>query len=369
MKIKGKYAEALVLTENIDEASISQLYDLMNDSMFEGQNVVIQPDVHAGVDCVIGFTSTYNKSVLPQIIGNDIGCGVMSMNIGKVDSIDFEELDKHIRENLVTTDAEYNFGTIGGGNHFVELGKDSSGDVWITVHTGSRSLGARVYKTGKSLVEGQRKHAKKVLIDDVVDIMKKEGKHQMIEGYIKMIKSSMTKESLALNGPHLEIYLREVSKAVDFAVNNRTHIASSIAKFLGKETPLEVVDTPHNYIDVERKIIYKGAVAVHDKPVAIPISMKDGVFIVKASDDEDRKKLNYAGPHGAGRVLSRSKAKEQLDMKDFEESMVGIFSNSISESTLDEAPMAYKSVEDIIPNLRGLEVINHIKPIFSFKSP
>lgn len=369
--IKGKYSEAIVYNDEVEQSAISQIYAFVNCLAFEGSKIRVMPDVHAGSGCVIGFTSTYTDKIVPNVVGVDISCGVAGVNIGPIESIDMQALDTFIRENIPCgfntrskphkmvdkldlesvadvvkqTGQKLDYvlasvGTLGGGNHFEELDKDEDGNIWFVVHTGSRNFGLKIANYFQSIAKAKNEHAK--------------GTMNNLE-YI--------------SGPVMDDYLFASKMAFDFATLNRQIILTEVVNgFFGLNiNKLQKVESLHNYIDLDRKIIRKGAVAAYDgKDIIIPWNMRDGTIIGIGKGNEE---WNFSAPHGAGRVMGRGDAKRNLDLGDFEKSMEGIWSSCVSKDTIDESPMVYKNPETIKEYIKDTIDITHtLNPLYNFKA-
>jgi len=377
MKVmKGKYNIAKIMIDDIDETTKEQIQGFLNHPAFKGKPIVIMPDCHAGMGSCIGFTMPLNDYVIPNIVGVDIGCGVLSCNIGHVD-VDLKKLDEFIRNNiphgfkvhdkpkyndnfLIPTmsrisdsiDSNYDrncksIGTLGGGNHFIELGIDEDDNKWLTVHTGSR-------KFGLDVANYHQQKAK-----DLFDTM-----------FIN--KSDYNKlEFLPYDIGGFD-YIKDMRVAQQFATVNRKMIMDTMLKYLlNMEIPivLEDVESVHNFIDFKDKIIRKGAVSSYEnKKLIIPFNMEDGLIIGVGKSNPD---WNYSAPHGAGRVLSRKQAKLKLNLDDYKRSMdeKGIYTTSLNKETLDEVKGAYKNKNLIINAIKETVDIKHfVKPLYNFKS-
>lgn len=387
-----------VFAKTVEQGVFDQLDQLMSVDVFKDSKIRIMPDTHAGKGCVIGFTADLGDKVVPNLVGVDIGCGMYVVNMGKLDMTDekLSELDKFIHEHIPSgfdvNDEDHCVGfdklqdlkvfqslkhidrlqqsvcSLGGGNHFVEVDKSESGDVYLVIHTGSRNLGQQVCKIYQEMAIEDCKGCK-VDVEKIIAQLKSEGREKEIAKTIVKLKSEHKKvpEDLCyLEGEHRDDYLYDMKLCQEYAIKNREEIACRILGFL-KVVPVEVFHTVHNYIDFEDNIIRKGAIrcAKGDK-VIIPLNMKDGSIIGIGKGNED---WNCSGPHGAGRLMSRTKAKEVIAMTDFEQSMKGIFTTSVNESTLDESPMAYKPADEIIELVKDtVDIVEVIKPIYNFKS-
>ena len=403
--IKGTYNEAKVFTDNIDFACMDQLKNLLNCQAFENEKIRIMPDCHAGAGCVVGYTQTItNGKIVSNLVGVDIGCG---MSYVKIPNIDVRQLDKIIHHfipagfeihkpgalpnrtvNQVISLMDKlhtplddtrrarimnSIGTLGGGNHFIEMNicKETN-DTYLVVHTGSRNLGLQVAKYWQSIaIKELKNHTND--ITEVIKKLKAEGRTSEIESAIKKIKSQkiyIPNELAFLEGNFAEQYLYDMNLCQNFAEDNRRLILMTIMGKLGilsKKTEKSIRSTIHNYIDINQRIIRKGAISANaDEEVLIPMNMRDGSLICIGKGNED---WNYSAPHGAGRIMSRSVAKKNVNIEEYRKSMEGIYSTSISESTIDESPMVYKPADEI-ETLIGdtVEVKYHLKPIYNFKA-
>lgn len=393
IELKGKYNEAIVFTSNIESEAVSQIINLCNQDFASDSKIRMMPDVHAGNGCTIGTTMTIKDKVVPNLVGVDIGCGMLCVKL-KEKEIDFQKLDNVIREfvpsggdirennhrfvnNLkldklrckgsVNLEKSYkSLGTLGGGNHFIEVNKDSNDDLYLVVHTGSRSLGKQVatfyqdlaYKTLTDTREVKQK---------IIDEYKAAGRESELQNALKDIKKPVVNKELAyLEGKGLEDYLHDIDIVQKYSNENRKAIADTILNKMGL-TEVNSFNTIHNYIDIENSILRKGAISAQKgEVVLIPINMRDGSIIAVGKGNED---WNYSAPHGAGRVLSRGKAKAQLSIDEFKDTMSNVWSTSVCEATLDESPMAYKPIDDILNNIGDtVDVIDIIKPLYNFKA-
>lgn len=402
IELKGKYNKAKVFTDNIENQAVSQIIDLCNQSFVTGSNIAIMPDTHAGAGCTIGTTMTLHGKVVPNLVGVDIGCGMFCVQLREKD-IDLEVLDEVIKlhvpsgQNVRNEDHKYNryvdlnklfcksqvnldrakksIGTLGGGNHFIELNKSKDGDLYLVVHSGSRYLGKQVAEyyqklAIKSIKDNRDKKA------EMVAKLKKEGKNKDIQGALKSMEVPKIPDSLCyLEGQYYDEYLQDMRLSQWYATMNREAIADTIIERMGLN-PLKSFHTIHNYIEINscvtsttgcNDILRKGAISAADgEVVLIPINMRDGSILAIGKGNPE---WNYSAPHGAGRILSRSKAKEQLTMAEFQDTMKDVYSTSVCSSTLDEAPMAYKPIEEILENIVDtVEVIEVIKPIYNYKA-
>ena len=390
IELKAKFNNAKVFTDNIDAETISQIMLLLNQEFVKDNRIRIMPDTHAGSGCVIGTTMTIKDKIVPNLVGVDIGCGMHAVKL-KEKEIDLSALDEiiekyipsgtNIHELMVSPydlddiiapidkeRARRSIGTLGGGNHFIEVNRDSEGYLWLVIHTGSRHLGIEICKYYQDLAYKTFKGRGDV-VKDVIERLKAEGRQREIESTIKAIKEkeiTIPKDLCYLEGDNFRNYIHDMNLAQKYALTNRIRIADEIMRllFLHEE---ERFDTIHNYIDIDNMILRKGAISAQaGEKVIIPMNMRDGSLICVGKGNPD---WNYSAPHGAGRVMSRSKAKESINMRDFKESMKDIYSTSVVESTIDEAPMVYKPMDEIIANIKDtVEVMDIIKPIYNFKA-
>mgnify|MGYP005907648607 CR=1 FL=1 len=393
-----------IFTENIEPEALKQIYTLIKQPAFSECKVRIMPDVHAGAGCVIGFTADLGDKVIPNIVGVDIGCGILTTQIpADVGTIDFKILDEVIRNNVPSgrnvRDEIINFeeleelhcfsrlkniewirrslGTLGGGNHFIEVDTDSKGLNYLVIHTGSRNLGKQVAEIYQKIAIEDMQGTDKLEteIQKLVKEYKRSGRRKEIQHGIDELKRKwkpdklgIPKELCYLTGEHRKQYLHDMKICQEFARINRRCIQSTIFYTMNWTFQRNTwFDTIHNYIDTDEMILRKGAIAAHGgEKVLIPINMRDGSVLAVGKGNPE---WNYSAPHGAGRLMSRTKAKANLSMDEYRETMKGIYTTSINENTLDEAPMAYKSLEDIIDVIReSVDVIDVMKPIYNFKA-
>lgn len=394
VELQGKHNTAKVFTENIDSVTIGQVIGMLNEPFTADSQVRIMPDCHAGKGSVVGTTMTIQDKVVPNLVGVDIGCGVLVTKIStKQEEIDFDKLDEVINKNIpagmnvrskahrfarqidfddVRIDfnlerAEKSIGTLGGGNHFISL-EAHGGDVYILIHSGSRNLGKQVAEHYQD-VAYTRLFNQSEKISKTIEVLKAEGRHKDIQAEIAKVKANrpvVNKDLAFVTGQDMEDYLHDLGIAQKFAELNRKAMVDEIITGMGWEVT-EQFDTIHNYIDLENMILRKGAISAQEgEKVVIPINMRDGSIIAIGKGNAD---WNYSAPHGAGRIMSRSKAKEQVTMEQFTESMEGIWSTSVVESTIDESPFAYKPMGEIIENIQDtVDVQFVVKTIYNFKS-
>lgn len=399
IEIKGKINTALCYAKVVEEEAIEQIRRMCDYPMTEGSQIRIMPDVHAGKGCTIGTTMTINGKAVPNVVGVDIGCGMYTVNLGKAD-IDFEKVDEaaHFipsgrdiwdgrierfdltdlacyRQLKETKRLAKSLGTLGGGNHFIEIDEASDGTKYLVIHSGSRNLGKQVaelyQKLAVNLDRGYGEYLEKR--EEIIHTYKEQGRREEIQEALKQLhfkvyesKPTMPEDLCYLSGRYLEDYLHDVVICQAFAKRNREKMAELLLERTGM-TGGEAFHTIHNYIDTEEMILRKGAIAAHKgEKVLIPINMRDGSVLAVGKGNPD---WNFSAPHGAGRLMSRTDAKAKLSMKEYEESMKGIYTTSVNEYTLDESPMAYKSLDDIIDVIKdSVDVIDIMKPIYNFKA-
>jgi len=372
IKVTGKHNTALCFTDDVDEKAYQQIKTLCDQVEFEDCKIRIMPDVHAGMGCTIGTTMTITDKIVPAMVGVDIGCGIETIKLSNR-KIDYTTLDNLIRKeipsgtgirkyshnfnqmidlkqlkcsNKVKLDrAEKSIGSLGGGNHFIEVAQDGQGFLYLLVHSGSRHLGNEVAMYYKNL-------AIKKLQEEAI---KKEE------------RVSLPRDLSYLSGKLFSDYLHDMKIVQEYAALNRQAICEVIMTAIDLEE-VERFTTIHNYVDIESMILRKGAVSAQEaEMLLIPLNMKEGSFICQGKGNKD---WNYSAPHGAGRLLSRTKALETLSLQEYKDSMQGIFTTSVSRKTLDEAPLAYKSAKEIVKHIDpSVEIIDKIKPTYNFKAP
>lgn len=395
IELHGKYAQAKVFTDVVDEASISQVINLLNQPYVEGSRIRMMPDIHAGAGCTIGTTMTIGDKVCPNLVGVDIGCGMETVRI-REKHIEMQKLDKLIRQEIPSGfgirstphrfiqevdlselccakhvqigKAELSIGTLGGGNHFIEADKDEDGNIYIVIHSGSRHLGLEIANYYQEAGYKALTTYSKAETQEIIERLKAEGREKEISSQLKKLKKEckVPKPLAYVEGELLEHYLHDMAIAQEFARLNRKAMMDVIMKGM-KLHAEETFTTIHNYIDVENGILREGAVSAQaGEKLLIPINMRDGSLICIGKGNED---WNYSAPHGAGRLMSRSEAKERFTVSEFKHEMEGIYSTSVSRSTLDESPMAYKGMQDIVDNIGPTaEIMSIIKPIYNFKA-
>lgn len=405
-EINGKYNTAIVYTSNIEESATEQIQSLCNQPFFSDSKIRIMPDVHAGAGCTIGTTMIISNKVVPNLVGVDIGCGMYCVKLNDIE-INLQQIDEYIHNSIphgfnINEHAQVNFkehiqslhcfrelkksssefnraiGSLGGGNHFIEINIDTNNNKYLVIHTGSRNLGHKVamyyqnkayeYHTGQ---DEQYELSRTQLIEEY----KSQGRRKEIQVALQHLKNSnikeinIPKELCYLEGKFMKSYLHDIAIVQQYSSLNRTTIARKIIEdYMGINlSQLEQFETIHNYIDIDNMILRKGAVSAQkNEKLLVPINMRDGSLICLGKGNSD---WNYSAPHGAGRLMSRTLAKENVTLEQFKQSMTGIFTSCVSEDTLDESPFAYKTMQEIIDNTQTtVEIIDIIKPIYNFKS-
>lgn len=396
-EVVGKFNTAKIFTDVVDEASLSQVLELCNQEFTKESRIRLMPDIHAGVGCTIGTTMTIKDKVVPNLVGVDIGCG---MTVAKIyeDNVDFEKLDSVIKEyvpsgfrihdnphfysNVIDFDklkckshvdierAKRSIGTLGGGNHFIEVDKDNDGNIYIVVHSGSRHIGLEVANYYQNEAYKNLSKPKKDDINSIIRSLKSQNREKEIQDAIirfkEINKTNIPKNLAYIEGIIFDDYINDMQCVQSFAFLNRSCIIDAIIEKMNFHID-EQFTTIHNYIDIDAMILRKGAVSARaGEKLLIPINMRDGSLLCLGKGNED---WNFSAPHGAGRIMSRNEAKRKVSISEFSKSMEGIYSTSISEETLDECPMAYKNINDIVDNIGPtVDVLKVIKPIYNFKA-
>jgi len=390
-----------IFTNNIEQSALDQINTLLDQEAFKDCKVRIMPDVHAGSGCVIGFTANLGDKVIPNIVGVDIGCGMNTTYLGDV-NIDLVKLDNFIKENIPygknvnekkirdfrklkdlkcynqlhdVERIEKSIGSLGGGNHFIEIDKDEHGLLYLVIHSGSRNLGTQVAKIYQELAISLRYGKDKLLEEQqkLIEEYKAQGREKEISKAIKELatkfqeqKNGIPKELCYLTGRHRDDYLHDMKICQEYASLNRHTMAEKILKFLGisRYTQFETI---HNYISFDDNVVRKGAIsAKKGEMVLIPINMRDGCIIGIGKGNDD---WNNSAPHGAGRIMSRSQARAKINLGEYKETMKDIYTTSVCADTIDEAPMVYKPLDEIVENIKDtVEIIKIIKPIYNFKA-
>ena len=395
LELRGKYGQALIYTDVVDQASVSQVMSLLNQPYTAGSRIRMMPDIHAGMGCTIGTTMTIGDKICPNLVGVDIGCGMETVRV-RESRMELQKLDKIIRQEIPSgfairdkahryasevpleelccfkhidlSRAEKSIGTLGGGNHFIEADKDDDGQIYIVIHSGSRHLGVEIAQYYQNTAFKALKNNNQA-IQDRIDALRAEGRETEIQGTIQALKDQkipIPKELAYVEGDLMEQYLHDMKIAQEFAAVNRRAMMDVILKEM-KLHEEERFTTVHNYIDTEQKILRKGAVsAMEGETLLIPINMRDGSLICTGKGNPD---WNFSAPHGAGRLMSRGDAKASFTVSQYKKEMEGIYTTSVSRSTLDECPMAYKRMEDIVDNIEPTVTIEKIiSPIYNFKA-
>ena len=382
-----------IFTDNIEQSALDQIRTLDGVGVFDDAPIRVMPDVHAGAGCVIGFTAPIKDKIIPNLVGVDIGCGMLCACLGKSD-IDFSVLDKIIHDKVPSgrdigersnvareligklkcynrlgsfERLESSLGTLGGGNHFIEVDIDSDGNNYLIIHSGSRNLGKQVAEIYQDMAV---KSCHSVDTNRVIDELKAQGRQAEISAALKTLAKQprLPKDLCYLCGEQKDDYLHDMLICTEFAdVNRQTMLENIVTAYFGEmREDLQAFTTRHNYIGAD-KYIRKGAISAKaGERVLIPLNMRDGCIVGIGKGNPD---WNYSAPHGAGRLMSRAKAREQIKIEDFKNTMLGIYSTTVCSETLDEAPFAYKPSEEIISLVKDtVEIEKIIKPIYNYKS-
>lgn len=397
LELKGTHNTAKVYTAVIDSESTAQIVELLNQPFAENAKIRIMPDVHAGAGCTIGTTLTITDKIVPNLVGVDIGCGMETIKI-KEKNIELQKLDKLIyakipsgfsvrekphkymeninlsalrcHKHINPLRAEISLGTLGGGNHFIEADRDENGEIYLVVHSGSRHLGLEVAQFYQNEGYQRLNKSSEKDIRALIDQYKAEGRENELERVIKMLKStthtSVPKHLAYVEGELFDDYIHDMKIIQAFALWNRKAMLDEIVRGM-KLTVTEQFTTIHNYIDTDSMILRKGAVSAQAGEILlIPINMRDGSLICRGKGTAD---WNYSAPHGAGRLMSRGKARSSFTVSEFKKQMGDVYTTSVGKSTLDECPMAYKSMDNIVDNIGDTaEILHMIKPIYNFKA-
>lgn len=375
----------------IDDKTIEQVDEVSKSEAYKECTIRVMPDCHSGKGCTIGSVIQYKDKVIPNTVGVDIGCGMSVLNLGKID-IDLQKLDEVINKfilagfnvhntpkfpkyenNFIANISDWNYilcsiGTLGGGNHFIELDEDDEGNKYLVVHSGSRNLGVQVCeywqnKAISNLTDNGKER------NELINRLKAEGRQKEIQSELNKLKKPVINNELAyIEGEDLEGYIHDMKLCQEYAEFNRKTILGIICDKMWCGTIIvDYFSTIHNYIDIPNKIIRKGAISANKgEKVIIPMNMRDGSLICIGKGNKD---WLCSAPHGAGRIMSRIQAKESLNLEDFKSSMDGIYTTSVCEDTIDEAPMVYKPIEHIMDDIKDtVEIIKVIKPIYNFKA-
>ena len=397
LELQGKYNQAKIFTDVVDQSSIAQIIELCNQEFVSGSRIRLMPDVHAGAGCTIGTTMTITDKIVPNLVGVDIGCGMETVRV-REDHMELQKLDKLIYQRIPSgfgirdkahryldrvdlselccarhvdlLRAEKSIGTLGGGNHFIEVDRDDEGHLYVVVHSGSRHLGLEVAKYYQE--EGYKvlNHTDDASIAQLIAQMKAEGRQKEIQKELKRLKNlkqtSIPRQLAYVSGALFQQYLHDMKIVQHFAALNRQAMMDEILKGM-KLHAEEQFTTIHNYIDTDAMILRKGAVSAKaGERLLIPINMRDGSLLCTGKGNDD---WNQSAPHGAGRLMSRAAAKSSFTVSEFKKQMDGIYTTSVSKATLDECPMAYKGMEAILSNIGPTaEVEKIIRPVYNFKA-
>ena len=397
VRIEGKHNTAVCFTDNLEAVSAGQIKEVCDQEAFAASKIRIMPDVHAGMGCTIGSTMTIIDKIVPGMVGVDIGCGMETVRLAERE-IDFDALDRLIRSEIPCgrevrdthhplneeidlqqlrcspyvglPRARRSIGTLGGGNHFIEVDRGENGELYLVVHSGSRHLGKEVCEyyqdQGRMALWGGARYQ----IDQVIAKLKAEGRNREIQSTVDALrkehKISIPRELAYVEGKLFDDYIHDMRITQKFAVLNRKAMTDVILRGLGL-TAVEEFTTIHNYIDTDSMILRKGAVSAKaGEKLLIPINMRDGSLICIGKGNED---WNCSAPHGAGRLMSRKAAFKSLSMEEYKAEMSGIYSTCVAEDTLDESPMAYKTMDEIVSQIGPTaEIVERIKPIYNFKA-
>lgn len=396
-ELNGKYNTAKVYATIIDDDSSRQIIELCSQKFAEGEKIRIMPDVHAGAGCTIGTTMTVSDKIVPNLVGVDIGCGMETVRL-KETHIELQKLDKliyakipsgfNIRskphryaekidlaklrcfERINADRAEKSLGTLGGGNHFIEADKGSDGSIYIVIHSGSRHLGLETAKYYQNEGYRQLNRSSQKEINELIAEMKAQGREKQIQKELKKLenvkRTDIPKHLAYVEGKLFDDYIHDMKIVQEYAMLNRQAMMDEIIKEMGLHVT-EQFTTVHNYIDTENMILRKGAVSAQaGEKLLIPINMRDGSLICIGKGNPE---WNCSAPHGAGRLMSRSEAKQSFTVSEYKKQMNGIFTTSVNQSTLDECPMAYKDMNAILDNIgETADVADIIKPIYNFKA-
>lgn len=406
-ELTGRYNTAKIFTNaSVEDSTISQILSILNEESIQGSRIRIMPDCHAGAGCVVGTTMTIQDSVIPNLVGVDIGCGMLAVRLRET-KIDLDALDATIRVHVpagaaVWDDPIYSvdyldellcdhkkarlkpelaaksLGTLGGGNHFIEVDEDASGQLWLVIHSGSRHIGIEVcdfYQ--KSAYEDLTYLANHGNIQtksaELIEKLRAEGREKEISTILTAFRKNYTEKKPTTpfdmaycTGKLMEDYLHDMGIVQYHAGRNRRLIADAIIRAMGL-TEEESFDTIHNYIDLESRILRKGSISAKlGERVLIPMNMRDGSLIAIGNGNED---WNFSAPHGAGRLFSRGDAKRLISLEEYQEAMVGIYTSCVGYGTIDESPMAYKPMEQILDVIQDtVDVVDIIKPVYNFKA-
>lgn len=399
--IKGKSNTAIVYAKTLEDVAVEQIKGICDMEAYSNSKIRIMPDAHAGKGCTIGTTMTITNKVCPNLVGVDIGCGVLAVKL-REKKIDYDKLDKVIKRRVPSgknvhniNDVEFistqpflqlltqlkcidhinvdyaiqSVGTLGGGNHFIEVDRDMSENLWLLIHTGSRHLGVEVATFYQNeAYKARTKIDRAKIVQETIRKLKSENRHNEIEEALKSIKAKneCSKENAWLEGAGFDNYIHDMKLVQKFAKVNRKTIAKVICTTMSL-TAVDYIETVHNYIDTENMILRKGAISAQNgENILIPINMRDGTLLCVGKGNSD---WNCSAPHGAGRIMSRNKAKQHLSVEQFQKEMSNIYTTTANESTLDESPMAYKPMEEIMEAIKPtVDVVDRLIPVYNFKA-
>lgn len=397
LEVQGKYNQAKIFTDVVDQDSIAQVIELCNQEFTTGSRIRLMPDIHAGAGCTIGTTMTITNQVVPNLVGVDIGCGMETCRV-REEHMELQKLDKLIYEKIpsgfsIRTEAhryldqidltklccakhvdllraEKSVGTLGGGNHFIEVDQDEEGQLYVIIHSGSRHLGLEVAKYYQDQGYKVLNRTDEDSLNQLIMELKAAGRQKEIQKELKRRKNlkqtSIPRQLAYVSGELFDQYIHDMRIVQQFAALNRQAMMHEIVKGMKLHVE-EQFTTIHNYIDTESMILRKGAVSAKaGEQLLIPINMRDGSLLCVGKGNED---WNFSAPHGAGRLMSRAQAKQSFTLSEFKEQMANVYTTSVRKSTLDECPMAYKGMKDILDNIGPTaEVLKMIRPIYNFKA-
>ena len=397
IEIQGKYNSAKIFTQVVDDASLAQVKLLCDQSFTAGSRIRLMPDIHAGAGCTIGTTMTITDRVVPNLVGVDIGCGMETVRLRET-RLELQKLDKLIQAQIPSgfdiratphpyleqidlsslccarhvdlRRAERSIGTLGGGNHFIEVDQDEEGALYLVVHSGSRHLGVEVAKYYQEAGYKALSSPDKADVDALIARLKAEGREQDIQQELSRLKASASTDiprALAyVSGELFTQYIHDMKLVQQFAALNRQAMVREIVRGMKLHIE-EQFTTIHNYIDTDQMILRKGAVsAAAGERLLIPINMRDGSLLCRGKGNPD---WNFSAPHGAGRLMSRAQARQSFTVSAFKKEMADVYTTTVGKATLDECPMAYKDMKDILDNIGPTaEVEKIIRPIYNFKA-
>ncbi len=397
IEVSGKYNSAKIFTDVVDQASIAQVILLCSQEFAQGSRIRMMPDIHAGAGCTVGTTMTIRDKVVPNLVGVDIGCGMETVRL-RERHLELQQLDKYIRQRIPSgfsirdkahrymekvdlsalrcyksvdpLRAEKSLGTLGGGNHFIEVDRDEDGDLYLVIHSGSRHMGREVANFYQNEAYQRLNGSSRADAEALVAQLKAEGRDKEIQKALKALKgtkrTSVPKPLAYAQGELFDDYIHDMAIVQQFAALSRQAMVDELLRGL-KLHAQDSFTTIHNYIDMEAMVLRKGAVSAKEgERLLIPINMRDGSLICVGKGNPD---WNCSAPHGAGRLMSRADAKHSFTVSQFKKEMDGIYTTSVGKSTLDECPMAYKTMSDIVDNIGETARIEKIiRPVYNFKA-